>query len=558
MANATPSILESRQDQIFPKLDEVEIERLRRFGEVSCFAAGEALAEVGKVNRGLILILAGEVRTTRRDPRGRDELIYTHSPGSFMGELAQVAGRPSLVDSRTVTKVQALIISPEELRALFVGEAEIGEKIMRALILRRVGLIEAGAGGPIIIGRSDDGNVLRIREFLRRNGHPYQYLDPTRDDDAETIEHLHVGSARMPVVLCPNGKILPSPPSEDALARCLGLVRAIDPGRLYDLAVVGAGPAGLATAVYAGSEGLSVLVLDCRAFGGQAGASSRIENYLGFPTGIGGMQLMARAYTQAQKFGVEMAIPDEVGTLEASPSGEAQWALRLINGERALARAVVIASGARYRRLQLDNLAEFEAASVHYWASPLEAKLCAGQEVALVGAGNSAGQAIVYLARRARKVWVLVRGDSLEKSMSRYLIDRISGFANVEVLTGAQITRLDGANGVLDSVTWRQRGDEVTHRIGHLFLFIGADPNTDWLEGTGVDRDPKGFILTGSAAGRAGAHSLETSLPGVFAIGDVRAGSVKRVAAAVGEGAQAVAGIHALLLAGANPPSPGA
>jgi thioredoxin reductase (NADPH) len=558
MVTAKPSILESRQDQLFPKLDAVEIERLQRFGAVSCFAAGEALAEVGKVNPGLVLVLAGEVETTRRDVLGNHELIYTHRPGSFMGELAQLAGRPSLVDARTTMKVRALIIPPEKLRALLVGEAEIGEKIMRALILRRVGLIEAGAGGPIIIGRADDGDVLEMEGFLSRNGHPFQHLDPERDTEAETlIEKFHLDPARLPVVLCPDGTFRYSP-SEDELARCLGLVRAIDATHLYDLAIVGAGPAGLATAVYAGSEGLSVLVIDCRAFGGQAGASSRIENYLGFPTGIGGMQLMARAYTQAQKFGVEMAIPDEVATLEASPSGEAQWALRLINGERALARAVVIASGARYRRLQLHNLAEFEASSVHYWASPLEAKLCAGQEVALVGAGNSAGQAIVYLARRARKVWVLVRGDSLEKSMSRYLIDRISGFANVEVLTGAQITRLDGANGVLDSVTWRQSGDEVTHRIGHLFLFIGADPNTDWLEGTGVDRDSKGFILTGSAAGRTGAHSLETSLPGVFAIGDVRAGSVKRVAAAVGEGAQAVAGIHALLLAGANPPSPGA
>ncbi len=551
-----PSILESRQEQMFPKLDAVEIERLQRFGEAGCFAAGEALAEVGKVNRGLILVLVGEVRTTRRDRRGHEELIHTHGPGSFMGELAQVAGRPSLVDARTVTKVEALIISPEKLRALFVGEAEIGEKIMRALILRRVGLIEAGAGGPIIIGRSDDGDVLRIQQFLRRNGHPYQHLDPTRDDDAETVEHLHIGSDRMPVVLCPNGQILPSPPREDALARCLGLVRAIDGARLYDLAVVGAGPAGLATAVYAGSEGLSVLVLDCRAFGGQAGASMRIENYLGFPTGIGGMQLMARAYTQAQKFGVEMAIPDEVASLETPTNGgPPHWGLRLVNGERALARAVVIASGVRYRRLELDNLAEFEASSVHYWASPLEGKLCAGQEVALVGAGNSAGQAIVYLAGRTRKVWVLVRGDNLDKSMSRYLVDRISGLANVEVLTGAEVTRLVGTNGVLETVTWRQRGDEATHRIGHLFLFIGADPNTDWLKGSGVARDDKGFILTGPEAGSA--HTLETSVSGVFAIGDVRAGSVKRVAAAVGEGAQAVAGVHALLLAGGAPPPPG-
>ncbi|MET0481529.1 MAG: FAD-dependent oxidoreductase [Aestuariivirgaceae bacterium] len=550
------SNLDSRQDQMFPKLDAVEIERLLRFGEVSCFPAGEALAEVGKVNRGLMLILAGQVRTTRRDPRGHEELIFAHSPGSFMGELAQLASRPSLVDARTVTKVRALIISPERLRALFVGEAEIGEKIMRALILRRVGLIEAGAGGPIIIGRPDDADVLRIQQFLRRNGHPYHYLDPTRDDDAETIEHLHIGSDRMPVVLCPNGKILPSPPSEDALARCLGLVRAIDADRLYDLAVVGAGPAGLATAVYAGSEGLSVLVLDCRAFGGQAGASSRIENYLGFPTGIGGMQLMARAYTQAQKFGVEMAIPDEVATLMAASDREpSHWTLQLANGERAAARTIVIASGARYRRLPLDNLADFEGSCVHYWASPLEGKLCAGQDVVLVGGGNSAGQAIVYLAGRARKVWVLVRGDNLEKNMSRYLIDRISGLANVAVLTRAEVTRLGGGNGVLDTVTWRQRGDEVTHRIGHLFLFCGADPNTDWLDDSGVDRDAKGFILTGPAAGRD--HALETSQPGVFAIGDVRSGSVKRVAAAVGEGAEAVAAVHAWLLAGSTPPLPG-
>ncbi len=556
MATATPSILETRHDQMFPILDEVEIQRLLRFGEVCCFAPGETLAEVGKVGRGLIVILAGEVDTTRSDPLGRRVLIVTHRPGSFMGELAQLAGRPSLADAHATMMVRALIISPEKLRALLVGEAEIGEIIMRALILRRVGLIEVGAGGPIIIGRADHGDVLRLAGFLSRNGHPYRHLDPDRDAEARIlIEQFHLDSAQLPVVVCPNGKVLRSP-REDELARCLGLVRAIDGARLYDLAVVGAGPAGLATAVYAGSEGLSVLVLDCRAFGGQAGASSRIENYLGFPTGIGGMQLMARAYTQAQKFGVEMAIPDEVASLETPPDGGApHWTLRLINGERALARAIVIASGARYRRLELDNLVEFEATSVHYWASPLEGKLCAGQEVALVGGGNSAGQAIVYLASRARKVWVLVRGDNLEKSMSRYLVDRISGLANVEVLTGAEVTRLDGANGVLDTVTWRQRGDEVTHRIGHLFLFIGADPNTDWLKGSGVDRDPKGFILTGPAA--RGAHALETSLSGVFAIGDVRAGSVKRVAAAVGEGAQAVAGVHALLLGG-TPPPPGA
>jgi len=554
-ARTNPSILDSRHDQIFPKLDEVEIERLLRFGEVSCFAAGESLAEVGKVGRGLVVILAGEVDVTRRDQLGHHDLIVTHEPGSFMGELAQLAGRPSLVDAYATSPGRALIISPERLRALLVGEAEIGERIMRALILRRVGLIETGAGGPIIIGRADHPLVLRLEGFLSRNGHPFQHLDPEVDPEAKTlIERFHLDSSELPIVLCPNGKFVRSP-SEDELARCLGLLSAIDPERLYDLIVIGAGPAGLATAVYAGSEGLSVLVLDCRAFGGQAGASARIENYLGFPTGISGMALMARAYNQAQKFGVEMAIPDEVASLESPKLGGARhWTLRLMNGESARARAVVIASGARYRRLAIPNLADFEGSSVHYWASPLEAKLCLGQEVALVGGGNSAGQATVYLSGRARKVWLLVRGPSLEANMSRYLIDRISGLSNVEVVTSAEVTRLEGSNGLLETVTWRRQGAEVTRPVGHLFLFIGAEPNTDWLKDCGVTRDTKGFILTGEAAGSA--HALETSLSGVFAIGDVRSGSVKRVAAAVGEGAQAVAGVHTLLLAAGSPSPP--
>jgi thioredoxin reductase (NADPH) len=554
-ARTNPSILDSRHDQIFPKLDEVEIERLLRFGEVSCFAAGESLAEVGKVGRGLVVILAGEVDVTRRDQLGHHDLIVTHEPGSFMGELAQLAGRPSLVDAYATSPGRALIISPERLRALLVGEAEIGERIMRALSLRRVGLIETGVGGPIIIGRADHPLVLRLEGFLSRNGHPFQHLDPEVDPEAKTlIERFHLDSSELPIVLCPNGKFVRSP-SEDELARCLGLLSAIDPERLYDLIVIGAGPAGLATAVYAGSEGLSVLVLDCRAFGGQAGASARIENYLGFPTGISGMALMARAYNQAQKFGVEMAIPDEVASLESPKLGGARhWTLRLMNGESARARAVVIASGARYRRLAIPNLADFEGSSVHYWASPLEAKLCLGQEVALVGGGNSAGQATVYLSGRARKVWLLVRGPSLEANMSRYLIDRISGLANVEVVTSAEVTRLEGSNGLLETVTWRRQGAEVTRPVGHLFLFIGAEPNTDWLKDCGVTRDTKGFILTGEAAGSA--HALETSLSGVFAIGDVRSGSVKRVAAAVGEGAQAVAGVHTLLLAAGSPSPP--
>jgi thioredoxin reductase (NADPH) len=328
-------------------------------------------------------------------------------------------------------------------------------------------------------------------------------------------------------------------------------VGPIDPNRIYDVAVVGAGPAGLATAVYAASEGLSVLVLDCRAFGGQAGASARIENYLGFPTGISGMALMARAYNQAQKFGAEMAIPDEVMGLQPLRSDdETRFVLNISNDERVTARSVVVASGARYRRLAVENLESFEAASIHYWASPLEGKLCAGQEVALVGAGNSAGQAAVYLASQTAKVWLLVRGRSLDSSMSRYLVDRIRGLANVEVVTQAEVTSLEGRDGILEAIRWRQGApsEEMRRPVRHLFLFIGAEPNTDWLSGSGVSLDAKGFVLTGAKVAE-GYHALETSRRGVFAVGDVRSDSIKRVAAAVGEGAQAVAALHAFFAA---------
>jgi thioredoxin reductase (NADPH) len=553
MATPTQSIIETRRHQMFPTLEHQEIERVRRFGEIRRYAAGEALAKVGEVGIGLSIILAGKVDITQHDESGRRALIVTHGVGEFMGELAQLAGRPVLVDAYAMEPVEALIIRPDRLRALLVAEAELGERIMRALILRRMGLLETGAGGPVIVGRAENGDVLRLEGFLRRNGHPHQLLNPETDPEAKAlIERFHIEAGQLPIVLCPGGQLLRNP-SETELARCIGLVRAIDPERLYDVVVVGAGPAGLATAVYAGSEGLSVLVLDCRAFGGQAGASARIENYLGFPTGITGIALMARAYTQAQKFGVEMAIPDEVVALAAAgaaPAGAAdadRFVLQLSNNERVSARAVVIASGARYRRPPVAKLEGFESTSVHYWASPLEGKLCAGQEVALVGAGNSAGQAVVYLASQVAKVWLLVRGPSLEASMSRYLIDRIRGLSNVEVLLQAQISGLEGHDGMLEAVRWRgPTGDEVRRPIRHLFLFIGAEPNTHWLSGSGVALDAKGFVLTGAEVG-ADRRPLETSRQGVFAIGDVRASSVKRVAAAVGEGAQVVAALHAFL-----------
>jgi thioredoxin reductase (NADPH) len=533
---------------MLPVLDALEIERVRRFGECRSFATGEALATIGHVSPGLMVILAGQVEVTHRDKSGQRVTIVTHGPGQFLGELAQLAGRPALADATAQEPVQVLIIPPDRLRALLIAEAELGERIMRALIIRRLGLLETGSGGPIIVGRADNGDVLRLQIFLRRNGQPQQLLDPDTDAEAKAlIERFHVDPGQLPIVLCPSGQLLRNP-TEDELARCIGLVGPIDPNRVYDVAVVGAGPAGLAAAVYAASEGLATIVLDSRVFGGQAGASARIENYLGFPTGISGLALMARAYNQAQKFGAEMAIPDEVAAL-ISPDDIASphFVLQLRDGEQVTTRAVVVASGARYRRLAVADLDKFEMSSVHYWATPFEAKLCAQQDVVLVGAGNSAGQAAVYLASQGAKVWMLVRRPSLSETMSRYLVDRIASMPNVEVVTGAQVSGVEGSHGILEAVRWRVGAteEEVRRPIRHLFLFIGAEPNTDWLAGSGIALDAKRFVLTGADTG--GRHALETSRRGVFAIGDVRATSIKRVAAAVGEGAQVVAALHSYL-----------
>lgn len=548
MALSPQPLIERRREQVFPDLDPLEIERMRRFGECRTFAPGEKLFSAGEIGPGLVVIIAGNVDITQSDQAGRRTLIVSHGPGQFIGELAQMAGRPSLADATAQAPVDALIIPPDRLRALLIAEAELGERIMRALILRRVGLLELGGGGPVIVGRTQNSDVLRLQGFLRRNGHPFQLLNPETDTEAKAlIERFHVDPGQLPIVLCPGGQLLRNP-SEDELARCIGLVRAIDPDRRYDVAVIGAGPAGLATAVYAASEGLSVLVLDCRAFGGQAGASARIENYLGFPTGITGIALMARAYNQAQKFGAEMAIPDEVSALSAQSDSPGDFVLRLHNGEEVKARSVVIASGARYRRLNVENLDAFEGTSVHYWATPLEARLCANQEVALVGAGNSAGQAAVFLAGQGAKVRMLVRRADLSTTMSHYLVDRIQGLANIDVVTDAAVSGLEGRDGMLEAIRWRiaATGQEVRRPIQHLFLFIGAEPNTDWLGGSGIALDAKGFVLTGEDAG-GDRHALETTRRGVFAIGDVRAKSVKRVAAAVGEGAQVVAALHSYL-----------
>jgi thioredoxin reductase (NADPH) len=487
MPQSEHPIIEARRGQMFPVLEPAEIDRLARLGERKSYAAGERIIATGEIAPGAFVILAGHVDIMQGGTLRHSEPIVTHGPGSFMGELAQLSSRPSLVDAYAKEPVEALVIPPRRLRDLLVEEAELGERIMRALILRRVGLIETGAGGPVIVGGADNGDVLRLEGFLARNGHPHQLLDPKTDPCAQTlVERFHVAAGELPIVVCPNGELLRNP-SEIQLARCIGLVRPIDPDKIYDVVIVGAGPAGLAASVYAASEGLSVLVLDCHAFGGQAGASARIENYLGFPTGISGMALMARAYSQAQKFGAEMAIPDEAGSLQAQTvSGGGRFLVTLANQEQARARAVVIASGARYRRLDVENLAAFEGPCVHYWASPLEGRLCAGQEVALVGAGNSAGQAAVYLSSQVAKVWLVVRGPGLDASMSRYLVERIAATPNIEVLTQTVITALEGQDGILQAIRCRSHrsGEEVKRAIRHLFIFIGADPNTDWLSGS--------------------------------------------------------------------------
>ena len=437
-----------------------------------------------------------------------------------------------------------------------IGSAELGEIMMRAFILRRVGLIEDGGAGSVLVGDPGSPDAIRLQGFLGRNGYPYTVLDASNDEEGRAlVERFGVLPGDLPLMVCPSGAVLKRPTDAQA-GVCLGITPELDPEKLYDTAIVGAGPAGLAAAVYAASEGLSVLVLDQRAFGGQAGASARIENYLGFPSGISGMALAGRAFNQALKFGAEIAIPLEVAKLGCGGPG-ASFRLQFTNGGSVRARTIVVASGARYRRPPIPNLEVFEGRGISYWASPVEAKLCEGEEVALVGGGNSAGQAVVFLAPKVKRLHLVVRGRGLEASMSRYLIDRIAALPNVVLHTGTEVAQLEGDETTgLTSVVFRERATGATRTcpLRHLFLFIGADPNASWLNGC-VAVDSKGFVLTGArnpCGDSAAARSVsphETSRPGIFAIGDVRAGSTKRVAAAVGEGAAAVAEIHAVLAA---------
>jgi thioredoxin reductase (NADPH) len=556
MPDDAPSELLTRRHQMFPVLADAEIARIHRFGTVRHYRRGERLFAAGQPGPGMFVVLKGIVAISQRDGLGHVVPIVHQGPGHFLAEVGTLSGRPALVDGHAEEDVETLLVPPGQLRALIIAEADLGERLVRALILRRVALIEAGHSGPVLIGQPQSADVLRLQNFLRRNGQPHHVVDASADVDAAALMEQYGAAVGEALVVCPDGSVLLNP-SADTLARCIGMVDTGQRDELFDVAVVGAGPAGLATAVYAASEGLHVVVLDCRAFGGQAGASARIENYLGFPTGISGQALAGRAYVQAQKFGAEMLIPAQVVSLDCTRQRtEGVLAIGLADGRRLKARTVVIASGARYRRPAVPRLGEFEGRGVWYWASAIEAKMCTQTDVALVGGGNSAGQAAVFLAQHAAKVFMLVRGPSLAASMSRYLIDRIEATPNIALLPHTELTRLHGdAPSGLAGVTWRDHrdGSEQERSLRNVFLFVGAEPETSWLEGCGVAVDSHGFVLTGAAVPRASdapsPAPLESSVPGVFAVGDVRAGSVKRVGGAIGEGASAVAQIHAALAA---------
>ncbi|WP_275785431.1 FAD-dependent oxidoreductase [Pararhizobium gei] len=549
--------LSARRHQMFPVLNPRQVETAKRFanGEPRRFAPGEFLYRVGDHAAPAWLVLDGSMDVFRHEGLSHEAPITTHGVGQLSGEVNQLSGRPTLAGARAgADGCTAVAFDPAHLRALVIGSADVGEIVMRAFILRRVGLIDAGAGS-VLIGTAGNAALSRLQGFLSRSAFPYIVLDSASEGEGRAlIERLGILATELPLMVCPNGTVLKNPTDAEAAA-CLGMTPELVPGKVYDVAVVGAGPAGLATAVYAASEGLDVIVIDERSVGGQAGASSRIENYLGFPTGISGQALAGRAYNQALKFGAELVLPIEVQSLASSKGDAGALTLDLAGGKSVTARSVVIASGARYRRPAVANIETYEGNGISYWASPIEAKLCAGEEVALVGGGNSAGQAIVFLAPQVKKLHLVVR-RALEDTMSQYLIDRIKALPNVELHMHCEVYAVGGDQATgLASATLRNRLDGIETQLAlhHLFLFIGADPNAGWVSDR-VLTDDKGFIVTGQSFDRLCPFTrkplpLETSLPNVFAIGDVRAGSTKRVAAAVGEGAAVVSQIHAALSA---------
>ncbi|RFU49643.1 FAD-dependent oxidoreductase [Paraburkholderia sp. DHOC27] len=540
------SVLSSRQEQMFPFLTEREIERTRAFGEETQWRAGDVMFTMGRPSPGLVIMLKGHVRVVRRDAVGRVHRVFEYRPRQFLGEIAQLFGHPSLGDGIVVEDSLAIVVQPEDLRRLLVMEAEIGEKVMRALILRRSGLIERGSG-PVLIGDSTEARLISLQDLLRRNSYPYSLIDAREDPETlSLLQRISATEADFPIVICPDGTVLRAP-DVNQVATHLGWLPDLDPAHVYDVAIVGAGPAGLAAAVYAASEGLSVVIFDSWGPGGQAGTSARIENYLGFPAGISGQALTGRAFVQAQKFGVHISIPTRINTLCCD---RIPLEIELDDQRRITSHTVVIASGAAYVKPSIAGLERLTGRGVFFGTSPVEAKLCRGLDVAVVGGGNSAGQGIVYLASHARHVHVLIRGHSLQEHMSQYLIDRITRLPNVTLHTEIDVNSLTDDAGGLAEVSGNGPHGPLSLSVRHLFLFTGAEPNTRWLRDCGVKTEGKGFVLTGDDA-RNGQedtrHPFETSVRGVFAIGDVRFGSVKRVSAAVGEGAAVVAQLHAVL-----------
>lgn len=546
---------EQRREATFPTLDAEQIERLSHCGRARPTTVGEIVFEQGDPNPKFFIVLAGELEIVQPGPGGAELPIVIHGPGQFTGEANMLSGRPSLVRGRIREAGSILEIDREGLRALVQLDADIGEMIMRAFILRRVSLIAHGYGDAVLIGSVHSADTLRLREFLTRNNHPFAYVDVERDPGVGALlEQFHVGPADIPVVICRSTDVLKNP-SNDKVATCLGFNAQIDHAPIRDVVVVGAGPAGLAAAVYAASEGLDVLVLERSAPGGQAGSSSKIENYLGFPTGISGQALAGRALTQANKFGAQIAIAVPAVQLDCTRT---PYTIRIDGHPDVQARSIILATGAEYRRLGLPELPRFEGNGVYYGATAMEAQLCTDEEVIIVGGGNSAGQAAVFLAGSVRHVHILVRSAGLADSMSRYLIRRIEENPKITLRPHTEIEALLGET-ELQQVRWKNHatGAVETRPIRHVFSMAGARPNTAWL-GDCVALDRAGFVRTGpdvtadELAARSWQRSpflLETSLPNVFAVGDVRSGNVKRVASAVGEGSICVQMIHRALTA---------
>jgi thioredoxin reductase (NADPH) len=539
--------------EAFPVLTAEQINRLRPLSKVREVKAGDILFEPGDSDLPFFVLLSGSMEIVQPNLDG-ERLIVKHEAGQFSGEMTMISGRRGLVRGRVTSSGEFLEMTSENLRALVARDAELSEIFMRAFILRRVTLINRGQGNVVLMGSRHSAQTLRLREFLTRNGHPHTYVDLDTDTSAqELLDRFHVTIEEIPVVICNNHTVLRSPSIQE-LARCLGLNSPITQSDLRDLVIVGAGPAGLGAAVYAASEGLDVLVIEADSPGGQAGSSSKIENYLGFPLGISGNELAGRAAAQAQKFGAKVLIADRVTRLNCDRH---PYELTVDSGQVIRARTVVIASGAQYNKPKIENLTQFEGQGIYYGATYIEAQLCGKDDVIVVGGGNSAGQAAVYLSQTAGKVHMLVRSAQLSDTMSRYLIQRIEENPAIEMHYCTEIVGLSGGT-QLEQVTWRNKntGETSTHNIRHVFIMAGASPRTDWLKGC-VLLDNKGFILTGRDLDPL-SHSfnwplprapqmLETSLPGVFAVGDIRAGNVKRVASAVGEGSISISLVHRAL-----------